>query len=201
VPAKNRPGQQNKVWPPATTDWGTAAAEPLLRAGDMYFNTSSGLYRQCSSATFPATWTNVSTPPPATNFQLAGSTNEVDSLIDIEQVIGGFVFNGASYSVITHRIVARFSPGTAGNARVRLYDMGPVAGPAIVPVLRSTLSIAFADAGVMVRREATLTVSGAPGVNANQIFNTARIYEIRTILDAAGPGDALLVHWAGIEVS
>jgi hypothetical protein len=199
MPAVSFPAQQNKVWPPSATDYGVAASEPLLKAGDVYFNTGTNTYRKCENPAFPATWTDIAIIP-GTNFQLTGVSNQSENLIDIERVVGGFLFNGGLYGTITFRMLARFDPGTAGNARLRLYDMGP-AGVPIVPVLRSTLSIPFASAGDIVVVSSTLTPSVVPGVNINEIFNTSRMYELRVILDSAGVGDAVLVHWAGIEVS
>lgn len=195
------PNQQNKIWPINSQEPGVLVAEPLLAFGDLMYNTFTGRYMQCDDPTFPATWSVVGPPPPATNFQLTGATNEPETVLDVERVIGGFVLDGSAYSVITYRIIARYDPSVAGALRVRLYDMGPIAGPAIVPVLRSTLSIAAPASGDVERVEVALTASGAPGVNTDTIFNTARIYELRVILDGSDPGDEGLIHWAGIEVS
>lgn len=52
----NVPNQQNKIWPPDTTDPGVSVEEPLLKTGDLYFNTTSGAYRICTSSSFPAAW-------------------------------------------------------------------------------------------------------------------------------------------------
>jgi hypothetical protein len=59
---KNVPAQQNHFWPPGTTDPGSAAAEPLLRQGDIYYNTGSLKLRKCDNPTYPATWSSVGSP-------------------------------------------------------------------------------------------------------------------------------------------
>lgn len=190
--------QQNRVWPPSTTDYGVAAAEPLLQAGDLYYNTTTTLYRKCDSAAFPATWTDVGAPAKGA---FTGASNQDITLISTEVVIGGLVFDGSVKQTPVFRFVGRFSPATSGDARVRLYDVGPVGGPAIAPVLRSTLSINFSAGTNILDRSQALAKTGTPGVGADQIFNTARIYELRGILDLATSGDAVKIHWVGIEVS
>jgi len=196
--AKSLPAQQNRFWPPSTTDYGTAAAEPLLRQGDIYYNTTSLLYRKCDSATYPATWSDVGTAAKGT---FVGALNQDISLINVEVVIGGFIFDGSTKQTSVFHMFGRFSPATSGDARVRLYDTGPVGGAAITPVLRSTLSINFSAGSNILDRQQGLTKTASPGVNTNTIFNTARVYELRAILDAATLGDLVKIHWAGIEVS
>lgn len=199
MPAALYPAQQNKVWPPSSSDYGVLAAEPLLKAGDLYFNTGTNTYRKCEDPTYPAAWTDIAIIP-GTNFQLTGAVNQAVSLVDIEQVIGGFLFNGGLYGTITFRMQGRFSPGTAGNLRLRLYDMGAVGSPA-TPALRSTLSIAYTSADDVVVVSTALTPEASPGTNLNEIHNTSRVYELRLVLDGADAGNAGFVHWAGIEVS
>lgn len=197
--AKSVPGQQNKVWPPAATDPGVAALEPLLLVGDTYYNTSTFLIRKCDDpSVVPAVWSDVGA---SSKSSFTGGTNHDETLIDVEVVMGGFVFDGSTTLSPVFRFVGIFLPATSGNARVRLYDTGPVSGPAIAPELRSELEIAYTAGGAIVDRQKGQVKSAAPGIDADEIFNTERIYELRVILDGATPGDAVKIHWAGIEVS
>lgn len=193
------PNQQNKIWPINSQEPGVLTPEPLLSFGDLVYNTFTGRYMQCDDPTFPATWSVVGPPPPATNFQLTGATNEPETVADVERVIGGFVLDAGAYSVVTFRILGRFDPSSAGDARVRLYDMGPPGAP-IVPILRSTLTFASGSTDIQ-NIDKGQTVTATPGVNADELSNTLRMYELRVILDGVGVGDECFIHWAGIEVS
>lgn len=133
-----------------------------------------------------------------------GATNETTAALTTEIVIGGLVFDGSLLTgglAATFRLLGEYvATGGAGNARIRLYDLGPVAGPPVAGILRSTATIPFAEAGGLRAKDVGLTPSGAPGVGTDEIFNTARIYEIRMFLDSAVGGDSMQVHWAGIVV-
>lgn len=197
--AKSIPGQQNKIWPPAATNPGVAALEPLLLVGDVYYNTVSGLLKKCDDpSVVPAVWSDVGA---SSKSSFTGATNHDEALLDVEVVVGGFIFDGSTTGTPYVRVVALFSPATSGNVRVRFYDTGPSGGPAIAPELRSTQIINFAAGGSIVDRTKSVGKVPAPGINADEIFNTERIYEVRVILDGATSGDAVKIHWAGIEVS
>lgn len=136
--------------------------------------------------------------------QLAGALNEDEAILTVERVVGGFTFDGSTIptgmSAIL-RFVGVFNNGAAsGNARVRLYDLGPVAGPPVAGVLRATASIGFAIGGGLRVADVALAAVAAPGVNIGEIFDTARAYEVRVYLDSVTVGDTMKVHFAGIAV-
>jgi hypothetical protein len=135
---------------------------------------------------------------------VTGAVNEDETVLGVERVVGGFVFMGATIPAgytAYFRLVGVFLNGAAvGNARIRLYDLGPAAGPPVAGVLRSTVSIGFAIGGGIRVAQAALTPNPAPGVNIDQIDVLARAYEIRVILDSVTPGDTMKVLSGGIAV-
>ena len=117
-------------------------------------------------------------------------------------VVGGLTFDGSkTYSTISWRIVGRFTAtGTTGTCRCRLYDIGPIGGPTI-RILRSVAEIPFGSAGATDSFATTLTTNGAPGVDADEIFNTVRVYEVEIeLVGADGVSDTFRLYKAGIEV-
>lgn len=131
---------------------------------------------------------------------ITGCNNEFDNTLTVERVVGGLVLDGSSLGTLAvkFRMLGVFVNGAAsGNARLRLYDMGPVAGPPVAGVLRSDVSIGHAIGGGPRLVENTLTALAAP-VNPNEIFDTARIYELRLYLDSVTVGDTMTVYWGGI---
>lgn len=133
---------------------------------------------------------------------VTGVSNQTTTQLTTEIRAGAFEFDGSqTFGAldVKFRFVGEYTAtGGAGDARIRLYDMGPAAGPPVAGVLRSTLTIPFAEAGSPRRKEVTLTINGAPGTNADEIFNVARLYEVRLFLDSAQSGDEMDCLWAGI---
>jgi len=139
------------------------------------------------------------------NNVITGAALAIDDQLDVERVIGSAVFDGeALANLISHlRVVGIYNlnGGAAqGNLRVRMYDMGPPGTPLLPPVLRSTVSIPFGDDGNIARGQAVLTVTASPGVNVDQINNSLRTYEFRSIMDGAPAGATNIVHWAGVAL-
>lgn len=126
---------------------------------------------------------------------LSCAINESENVADSERVIGGCLFAGQGAAV---PIVFRFAgmmTGAGGNCEVRLYDMGPAAGPPDAPTLRSTLQITSVDAGILKIVEATLTPVVSPAA-PNEIALVARIYEVRLFLTS--PATTMLVEWCSV---
>lgn len=131
-----------------------------------------------------------------------GALNEVITTLGSEVLLGGFTVNGAtspgSLSPILFRLQGALNvAGAQGDAELRLYDIG-APGATGAGTLRSTLTIPFASAGSVEVVESTLTVTGAPGVDADEIFNAQRVYEVRGILLNAQAGDSFDVTWGGL---
>jgi hypothetical protein len=77
--------------------------------------------------------------------------------------------------------------------------MGPASGP-FAPVLRSTLTIPFANVDDFVKVDQALSLVASPGLGLNQIHLTARVYEVRMYLNTLDVGSNLNVAWAGFEI-
>lgn len=133
---------------------------------------------------------------------LIGAINEEVDGADPETVYGGFVLDGANFpnNAIKLRIVGRITVAGAGTGELRLYDLGPAAGPPISPVQRATVVIENAANGDVVLRDQGLTPVAAPGVNASEIHTARRLYEVRARMVGAAGGDKLKIHNGGVAL-
>lgn len=126
------------------------------------------------------------------------------TVVGSEVVAGGGVVDPSSLpaGALFFEVLGRLTDGGGGTVtgEIRLYDMGAPGAP-IVPVRRSTLSIATVEAGDMVRKRVGLTVTSAAGVGADEVLDEERIYEARVIMPTGGGGDAIKVHWAGMKLN
>lgn len=137
------------------------------------------------------------------NFVVTGATKEFENQLQVERVIGSALFDGAALAHLkVHlRMLGVFNNNAAtGNARVRIYDMGPPGTPLLPPVLRSEVSISDTDGGKLIKAQQLLSLSASPGVDADQIHNSLRMYEFRLILDSPTANDTMQVNWAGFAV-
>jgi len=82
----------------------------------------------------------------------------------------------------------------AGSALIRLYDVGPAAGPPGTPVLIATLTIT--NTSGLKYSEQALLVGASPSLG--QIANSPRMYEI-TVQQNSQSGDSVYVGSAGIS--
>lgn len=129
---------------------------------------------------------------------ITGATSATTTIQDAELVAGGFFYHGLG-TVTLQAQVELTTTDAAGYARILLYDMGAGTG-AFSPVLRSTVQAGFANAGQVILLSQALTKTGSPGVDADQIINTERAYEIRLLLHTSDAATVRLV-WAGLKVT
>jgi len=137
------------------------------------------------------------------NVVMTGSATEFEDQRNVERVVGSGLFDGAALAHLNvHlRMLGVFNnQAAAGNARIRLYDMGLPGTPLLPPELRSEASISDADGGVLFQAQNLLSLSASPGINADQIHNSLRLYEFRVILDSPTVGDTMQVNWAGFAL-
>lgn len=139
------------------------------------------------------------------NIVMTGCISEFEDRLDAPRVVGGGLFNGAQLAhMIPHfRALGMYNlnGGAAqGTVDILLYDMGPPGTPLLPPVLRSTLSIPNADDGDITKQQKVLTLSASPGVNADVIHNSARVYEVRIEINGGPVGSTAKVHWAGLAL-
>lgn len=137
------------------------------------------------------------------NLVITGVGASVEDQLDVERVVGSALFDGADlYHLIPHlRMLGIYNPDSpAGTMELRLYDMGPPGAPLLPPELRSTAIIGFANAGELTQAQTVLTTSASPGIDADQIHNSLRHYELRVIIDSAPVSSQGTLHWAGIAL-
>lgn len=115
----------------------------------------------------------------------------------VEEVMGLGVLDGslvgassAYFSAIIDQTLT-----VAGSVDVKLWELGPKAGPPIAPRLVATISSAVT--GGPQSLEQALGVNVAPG--ANQIHDSARIYQV-TVEQNSQLNDTVYVGSAGLEV-
>jgi hypothetical protein len=117
--------------------------------------------------------------------------------------VGGLTFDGSiSFTTLLWRMVGHYNAtGTTGTCEVRLYDIGPLAGPA-VRVLRSKAELVFASAGSIVAVSNTLTAVASPGVDDDEIHNVERIYEVEiALVGSDSQSDTFKLHQAYFDVT
>ena len=133
----------------------------------------------------------------------AGSNETLTSGSPGPLVVGGLTFDGSvSFSALVWRLVGHYNAtGAAGTCAVRLYDIGPLAGPA-VRILRSTANIVFSSAGSIVAVSNTLTAVVSPTVGNDQIHNVERIYEAEIeLVGSDGQSDIFKLHKAYFDMT
>lgn len=132
---------------------------------------------------------------------MCGVVNGDLTVTGSEVTLGGFVYDGARLPATGGwlRLVGRLVTPTAGAILyLRLYDLGAPGTPA-APVLRASCEITEAAHGSNTAViDTELDVVAAPGVDADEIFNARRIYELRAIVTGTAAGAKVL--WGGIAL-
>lgn len=116
----------------------------------------------------------------------------------VEETVGQFVFSGGVVATGTKAVLrAILSPvlTIAGTSSLKLYDMGPSAGPPSAPRLVSTLNTS--TSGLQYLDQDLTVVSSGP--SSNEILNTPRMYEL-TLVQSSQAGDTIYLGSAGINV-
>ncbi len=140
---------------------------------------------------------------PASSIELgSGNYEYTQAASPIEEVCGngsfnGLLIDGASVDAYFKAAVTNVF-NSSGTTRVRLYDLGPAAGP-LDASPRQVSELTFSTNGGPLSSEQSLTVvSGSP--STNEILNSDRMYEIALIQDASTEGDTAYVGSACLEV-
>jgi hypothetical protein len=123
--------------------------------------------------------------------------------IPIEEVVGQKVIDGSLVGGTVAYFTTTMTPtlvftGGGEVAEVRLYDLGPKAGPPAAARLVATLST-LTTGGPQVLEGTLTVVPGGVAPNDNKILDSARMYEVR-VTSAATVGDMIFVGSVGIEV-
>ena len=163
-------------------------------AGRLFFKTKTSLGAY--------TWTGTSWTPLGGAWEgymdAASDYQYTQAASPVEEVVGQFVFNGSVAAPGTKAVIrAVMTPilSIAGSSSLKMYDMGPAAGPPTVPRLVSTLNTAAAGLQYL-DTDLTVVSSGPVG---DEILDTARIYEL-TLIQSSQAGDTIYLGSAGINV-
>jgi len=204
--ATKSPRQHHTQWPnvAAAANLPNVAGSPTqdaaLEVGDVAYVIGTGLY-QCDAAGLgAASWSQPGGGggggAPQSEFDWGGDHEYSQLAVPVEETIGYGMLNGSQVGALTAYFRASWNPQftVAGSADVRLYDLGPAAGPPAAPTLIATLS---AVSGGVRYSEQALAVGGAPG--ANQIMNTPRLYEV-AVYQSSQAGDSVRVGSVGITI-
>lgn len=174
----------------ATLPGGLAPAD----AGRLLFKTGSGV------GTY--VWNGTSWVPQGGAWEgymdAASDYQYTQAATPVEEVVGQFVFNGGVAAAGTKAVIRAIMTAVftiAGTASMKLYDLGPAAGPPTAPRLVSTLSTSTAGLQYL---ETDLTVVTSSPVG-DEILNTPRIYEL-TLTQSSQAGDTIYLGSAGINV-
>lgn len=143
-------------------------------------------------------WVDVGAGAAGSYLEFANSHTQTQGAVPLEETSGQGVLDG---DIIPGSFTGYFrcvvTPSlSSGNVSVRLYDMGPKAGPPGVPRLVSTLQ---ATTNVLQTLEQALTVVPGPTPLVNQILDTPRMYEATMEVNGV-IGDSAYLGIVGIEV-
>ena len=175
-----------------------------MEVGDFAYVVGTGIY-QCDVATLgAASWSQPGGGGGGggtvlTDADWGGDHVYSQLAVPVEETIGYGVLNGSLVGAFTAYFRAAFNPQYTipGNTDIRLYDLGPAAGPPAGPVLVATLVDGPPGTSGVQYLEQALAVGGAPGVN--QIMNTARLYEV-AVYQSSQAGDSVRVGSVGITI-
>lgn len=139
------------------------------------------------------------------SFITAGTNEETSSSTDI--VAGGFTFDPAEFTTSTAMLEVYFegqlnyvAAGAAGTGSLKLYDMG-APGSTGPGVLRSTLERDHTGSSLPDRVRSQLTFSSSPGVDSEEVYDSARVYELRISVDGTGDiSDSIKMTWGGFVI-
>ena len=129
----------------------------------------------------------------------AGDYTYTQAAVPVEEVCGDGSFDGSLVGSGTAYFKAAVTNvfQTTGTTRVRLYDMGPAAGPPGTPRLVSELVFSAAGGPRMLEKALTV-VAATPGTD--DILDSDRMYEVAIIQDVSTLGDVAYLGSAGLEV-
>jgi len=184
---------------------GSSTQSSNLVQGDLAFVTGDSTY-QCQDETLgSAVWEPVGGGVPQSNIWLGGGYSYTQAVQPVEEVVGNGSFNASGVGGLTAYFVASITnvwqqTGIGEVTRVRLYDMGPAAGPPDSPPRRVTTLTFSAQGGPRASEQALTVTAGGVTDDDNKILSSARLYEVVIIQDTSTAGDVAYLGSAGLEV-
>lgn len=185
---------------------GSPTQDAALEVGDIAYSVNDATMYQCDTATLgAAVWSAMGGggAPISSVGMGAGDYTYTQAAQPVEEVVGNGAFNGSLVGSATAYFKAAVTnswqqTGGGETTRVRLYDMGPAAGPPdVTPRLVSELTFT-AQGGPRSAEQALTVVSSTPGTN--DILDQDRMYELAIIQDPSAQGDVAYLGSAGLEV-
>jgi len=180
---------------------GSSTQDSALEVGDLAYVSAAGVY-QCDVATVgAASWSQPGggSGTSVSEFDWGGDHQYSQQATPVEETVGYGMLNGSQVGSFTVYFRSTWNPqfSVSGSAEVRLYDLGPAAGPPVAPTLVATLTEGPPGTSGVQYQEQALTVAGSPG--ANQIMNTARMYSV-AVYQSSQTGDSVHVGSVGITI-
>lgn len=183
---------------------GLISLQDGLEVGDTAYSIADGQTFVCTSNALPATWSAMGGGgAPISSVSLGSAYTYTQAVAPVEEVTGNGSFNGNLVGSLTAYFKASITnvwavTGGGETTRVRLYDIGPAAGPPDVsPRLVTELTFS-AQGGPRAAEQALIVVPLAPATN--QILDQDRMYEVAVIQDISTAGDVGYLGSAGVEV-
>lgn len=201
---KARVDHDGKIWTAAGIDLSSGVLNPPIGGtlpvagmvqGDLFYKTgvNEGLYNYSSSG-----WALAgggigagSYKELSVNFTYSQLGTPIEEVSGIGTFDGGLVGPGACYFTVSLNTVFT----AAGQADIKLWELGPRGGPYIAPRLVATLSTTI-DGGPQ-DIEQLLGIEAAPV--GNEIHDSARTYEV-TVVQSSTVGDSVYIGSCGLEV-
>ncbi len=131
-----------------------------------------------------------------------GALNEEESVLNVERITGGFKLAGADIQVgraLIFACIASYAPvAVSGQIYLRLYDMGGLTDGPAAGILRSQIAVPYNTLGTKYFSQ-TLTATSTPGINADEVYDVPRKYEVRLLLSSSNVGDTAQIVWGGVR--
>lgn len=174
-----------------------------FQAGRLFRNDTDGLLYMADGAT----WNPVFELPGEIYSLEVGQYSYNQLAVPVEDVIGQFTFDGSTVlsgksAYLRCMMTPTFT--VAGSAYVRIYDVGPAAGPPTAPVEITQNAGAYAlvqtvagAGGTLTFLETSALTIGGGGPAVGVISNTNRMYEV-SVYQSSAAGDTVHVGSAGL---
>jgi hypothetical protein len=131
--------------------------------------------------------TNLAGGSPVTSYaDISTNAQSAMGASAVEDRIGEVTLDGSKHDVVTFETLVTPTFATTGTVNVRLYDVGPVAGPPVVGRLVTTLTTTTSGGPQRLTQTLSIVASG-PGTN--EILDSDRMYQATVEVDATTGDD------------
>ena len=177
-----------------------------LEAGDTCYSVSDSTLYTCTDPTpTAAVWSSGGGGGGVTSYVQVGQYNYIQQAVPVEDRIGQFEFDPTESPLGTYKFRCLVTPtfSSAGWMIVRIYDLGPAAGPPSAPVEitaddPSVYNLETSSSGLQFIETAALTTH-ATTPSAGVVVNGSRMYDV-TIEQDSTAGDEVYVGFVGLVV-